>query len=221
MPGYITEPECCIAVIGAVDPSLCNPSVAAAQVQRLFVTLLDGAENFDEYTTESGVNVTTRVNSPAAWSNRMNQDAEGSGAIITLHCIGDKPLPEDEEQELPLGQTRVLDRNHTLNATVLESSDKINMLMRKWALYGATIGLWYETSAPKLFGSGTAIHIPIRASIKPGMVIPRERSGVQVWELTITWKDLRLEDQIASPVPSTPEAVCGESGSGSGSGSGA
>jgi hypothetical protein len=218
MPGYLTEPECCANVIDAVDPSLCNPVVSAAQVQRLFITLLDGFADFTEFVTASGGGViATSINNPAAWSARMDQDATIDGAIITLHCIGDKPLPEDTEQELPLGQTRVLDRVHTLNATVLETSDKINMLMRQWATYGATIGLWYESSAPKLFGSGTAIHIPIKASIKPGMVIPRERGGVQVWELTITWKDLKPEDQISSPVPATPVTACGESGSGSGS----
>lgn len=210
MPGPITEPENCGSVIGEVDSSLCKPKVRAGQVQRVFITLLDDNANFTPFLTagDGGV-IGTSVNNPAAWSDRMDQTGASDGAIITLHCIGDKPLPEDEEQELPMGQTRVLDRAHTLNFTVLETSDNINMLMRQWAAFGATVGLWYETSQPTLCGSGTAIHIPIQASIKPGQVIPRERSGAHVWEVTATWKDMKPEDMIDSPVPATPEPGAG------------
>ena len=207
MPGPITEPENCGNVIGEVDPSLCKPKVRAAQVQRVFATLLDGNENFGPYNADP--DTVGVLNNPAAWSARMDQTGTATGAIITLHCIGEKPLPEDEEQELPLGQTRVLDRSHTLNFTVLETSDKINMLMRQWAAFGATVGIWYETSQPTLLGSGTAVHIPIQASIKPGQVIPRERSGAHVWEVTATWKDMKPEDMIDSPVPATPEPGAG------------
>lgn len=212
MPGPITEPENCASVIGEVDSSTCKPKVRAGQVQRAFITLLDGNEDFDPYddTTPSA----TAVNNPEAWTSRIDQTGESTGAIIVLHGIGDKPLPEDEPQELPLGQERTLNRNHTLNFTVYETSDKINMLMRKWAAFGATVGLFYETSQPTLMGSGTAIHKPIRASVKPGQVIPRERSGAHVWEVTFTWKDMKPEDMIDSPVPDTPEP-----GAGSGSGS--
>ena len=214
MPGPITEPENCAAVLGEVDSSTCKPKVRSAQVQRVFATLLDGNEDFVAY---DGTGATSgAVDNPAAWTARMDQTGEGDGAIITLHGIGEKPLPEDQVQELPLGQERVLDRNHTLNFTVYETSDKINTLMRKWATYGATVGIWYETSQPTLCGSGVDIKKPIRASVKPGQVIPRERSGAHVWEVTFTWKDLRPEDMIDSPVPDTPEPTT-DSGSGSGS----
>ena len=216
MPGPIVEPENCDSVIGEVDSSICKPKVRSGQVQRAFITLLDGNEDFTPFVTASdGGVISTSVNNPAAWTSRMDQTGEATGAIITLHGIGEKPLAEDEEQELPLGQTRVLDRVHTLPFTVFETSDKINMLMRKWAAFGATVGLWYETSQPTLLGNGTAIHKPIRASVKPGQVIPRERAGVHVWEVSFTWKDLKPEDMIDSPVPDTPEpATASASGSG-------
>lgn len=205
MPGPITEPENCGNVIKPVDPSLCKPKVRAGQVQRVFLTLSIAGADFEPYNADP--DTTGAVNNPAAWSARMDQDAAIDNAIITLHGIGEKPLPEDEEQDLPLGQKRVLDRSHTLPFTILETSDKINMLMREWAAFGATVKLWYETSQPTLLGSGTAIHIGIIASVKPGQVIPPERSGVHRWEVSFTWKDMKPEDMIESPVPATPEAV--------------
>lgn len=214
MPGPIIEPENCESVLGEVDPSLCRPKIRSGQVQRIFITLLDGNESFGAYDSTNPLDATA-VNNPSAWSDRMDQTGTIPGAIITLHVMGEKALPEDEEQELPLGMTRVLARNHTLSASLPETSDKINMLMRQWAKYGATVGAWYETSQPTLLGSADGIHIPIRMSIKAGQVVPRERSGIHGWEITGTWKELGSEDMIDSPVPATPEP-----GSGTGSGSG-
>ena len=202
MNNPVTCPEACTNTLSAVDSSVCSPQFRKGQVQRVFLTDLNQYANFDEFAEP----VTgTEVNDPEAWSARMDQTAVANGAIITLHVIGEKPRPEDEKAEFSLGRERVTGRKHTVNFTCDETSDLIHDFFRRVSECGWTGGVWYETSAPDLFSSTDGHHIPITGSIAAGMVIPRERSGLRVWEGEITWEELGTETAMESPVPATPE----------------
>jgi hypothetical protein len=70
-------------------------------------------------------------------------------------------------------------------------------------------GIWYETRQPMLCGSGAQINKPIRASIKVAPVVARDIAGGHLWKMVFTWKDLKVETMMDSPVPDTPEPSTG------------
>lgn len=205
MNNPVTCPQGCSNTLTAVDFSLCSPSFLTGQIQRLFLTDLNQNSNFDEYATPvSG----TEVNDPAAWSSRMDQTAVANGAIITLHVIGSKAVPEDETLEFSMGRERVTGRTHTLELEIDETSDLIHDFFRSKTQCGWTGGAWYEIANggnPMLASSHEGHHIPIELSLKGGWEIPVERSGKVVWRIQATWKTLGTETLMASPVPATPE----------------
>ena len=205
MNNAVTCATGCASALTSVDPSKCSPVLNPGQIQRLALTdLLATGTNFGAYdATETPA--AGAVNLPASWSARIDQTYSGTNDVILLHVIGEKARPEDTEQEISLGRKRVTDREHTVQFSVDETSDMIHDFFRKVSECGWTGGVWYETSGPLLFGNTLGIHIPIVASIKAGMVIPRETGSLITWEGEITWKAMGTETRIPSPIPATPE----------------
>lgn len=193
--------DCGTDQLGPLDSSLCAPQFRKAQVSRLFLTAIDGNQDFGAEGTP-----TTGVDLAGAWTNRIDQTAQATGAVIILHGIGEVPEPNDDEQEFSLGRKVVIEREHTLSFTVDESTYLINNFLRKVAKCGGTYGVWYETAAPDLYGSEEGVHKPIQMTLKAARVISRNRTESTVWQVTGTWKTKGFETLlIDSPVPDTPE----------------
>lgn len=191
----------CAETLSAVKSSICNPETRRGEISRIFIGRRGNP--FDAPATP----VTgTEVNDPDAWTARIDQSAVAADAIVIIHVIGEKARPEEEELEMSLGRKKVLKRTHTVSFVSDEFNDENHDFFRATEC-GGIFDVWYETSDGLLFGNADGVEIGIQASIKAGMVIPRERSGAIVWEGELTWEAKHTETFIDSPVPDAPEPV--------------
>lgn len=185
IPAFPTCPAGCATALDVLPTfafSDCAPVVNAAEIRRIFLGLPN--QPFTDWTDGT------------EWATRLDPANATAKKIVAMTVLGDKPKPSGAPKEISGGRKITLDRDHTLNATVDETSDENHEAFRKMECGNVRYAMWYETSGGKMFGGPAGILV----NIDPGMVISRTKTDSIVWELTMTWTAKFTEQMIASPI---------------------
>jgi len=177
-------PQCptdCEANLPVVEFNECAPEINLSQINKVYL----GKRNqpFTDWTD------------PAEWASRLSNTSLDDDAIRTLIVVGDKPLPEVQEQEISNQRTVVLNRNHSLNLAVDESNGVNHAAIRDLQCT-TQLSMWYETLGGKLFGGNDGIPV----SLQIGIVLAGGAGDIQKYQGVAKWKSQFDELMIDSPI---------------------
>ncbi len=177
-----TCPTGCTTPLPIVSFDDCNPEIQSGEVSKIYLA------NADQPFTD--------VEDIAEWTERLSNSAEDDESIRTLTVAGDKPKPSSTKIDISGGRKVTLSRDHVLNADIDETNDTNHDFVRTLQCGGQYL-MWYETSAGKyIYGGNEGILV----TIEPDMVIPRSRGEKIVYQLTMDWKSMFLEQRTLSPM---------------------
>lgn len=159
----------------------CAPEINEGQVAKI-------------YLTNKG-NPLTDWTDAAEWSSRLDNTAPNPDSIITLHVIGDKPVPTSTQIDISLGRKVIGKKEHVLNFRVDETNETNHEWLRQNECGGQYL-MWYETLPGLLFGGNEGIEV----SIVLDMVIPEADTELITFNGSATWKAKFTEERIVSPI---------------------
>jgi hypothetical protein len=159
----------------------CAPEVNGGEIQRLYLGIVG--------------HPFTDIEDPEEWADRLAGTTPAT-KIVRLNVSADKPKPTGTVKDISLGRKIVLSKDHTINATVDETTQENHDAFSKMSQCGGTYLLWYETAGGLVFGGNRGIKVSIDAD----MVIPRAKGDSITWELTVTWSDRATERRTVSPI---------------------
>lgn len=174
-------PTCGAEELPQVDFDFCNPETGLSEIRRIFIGRISGG-GFEDWTN------------PVEWAQRISEDSMCADAIRAMYVIGDKPIPASLRALISMDRKKTISKEHTVNATIDEVNDTNHAFVTE--MKGKYYRLWYETAGGYMFGGNDGII----ASIDADMVLARGLGEIMVYLLTATWKNLRTEDRIASPI---------------------
>lgn len=195
---YPGMPVCDGEEIEEVDFNFCDPNIRTSEIRRVFLALPIAAE-FVDWTSAS------------AWYDRISQTSNDVNAIRPITCIGDKPVPSSIKKALSFNRNKITSKTHTLLITIDEVTST-NHSFIQWLKKGKYLRTWYETTGRYLFGGPGGIV----AMVTGDMILTRGEGEIVTYQVQITWKSLRTEDRIESPIfddePTGGEVLLNEDG---------
>src|SRR4026209_1209738 len=98
----------CTMDLPVLDFSECAPEINLSQINKVYMSKRD--QPFTDW------------EDPAEWASRVSNTSLADDAIREFTVIGDKPLPEVQEQEISNQRISVLGRNHSINFAIDETN---------------------------------------------------------------------------------------------------
>lgn len=178
-------PTGCTSNLPVFDFNLCNPTLNAGQISKIFFTTVG--------------NPMIDWTSSAEWASRIDNDSNGASSIRTLIGIGDLPLPTTTDKEISLGRKVFGKRQFVVNFRVDESSFITHDAFRQMQCTTGNYLVWLETRDHLLFGDNSGIY----AAIKVDQIIPEAYTDNITYQVTITWEAQFMPKMIASPITDT------------------
>lgn len=176
-----------------VCPTDCGDNLPPVEFDECAPEIHDG--RIDKIYLTNKSNPLVDWTSAAEWNGRLDNTAPLADSIITLHVIGDKPEPAEEEQEISLGRKIVGKKVHILNYAI----DETNATNHEWLRQNECGGqylMWYETSGGLLYGGTEGIEI----SLTSNMIIPESDTELITYAGKAEWKSKFTEERIVSPI---------------------
>lgn len=175
----------CTSNLPEFDFNLCNPTLNAGQIAKIFFTTVG--------------NPMIDWSSAAEWASRIDNNSTGASSIRTLIGIGDMPAPTTTDKEISLGRKVFGKRSFVVNFRVDESSAITHDAFRQMQCTNGNYLVWLETRDHLLWGDNSGIE----AAIKVDQVIPEAYSDYVTYQITITWDAQFMPKREASPITDT------------------
>lgn len=176
-----TCPDDCGDNSAPVSFDECAPEIHEGQIAKVYITNIG--------------NPLTDWTDAVEWGLRLDDTASAADSILTLHVIGDKPIPTSDPKEISLGRKVIGNKEHLINIAVDETNDTNHEFMRTNECSGQWT-MWYETLEGLLFGGTEGI----KGSLLLDMVIPESDSDLVLFTGTFDWKSKFTEERILSPI---------------------
>lgn len=188
MPGV----SCGAEELGEVNFDFCQPDVKTSEIRRVFIARV-GSAPFMDWTLA------------VEWIVRLTQSGMGMDAIRPLTVTGDKPAPSTKKVKLSNDRSKVMRKDHTVNATIDDVSDTNHQFVVDMKA-GRYFRLWYETMGGLMFGGNEGIVCFVNID----MLLPRGAGEIMVYQLTALWENVRTEDRCISPIFDDVQGVCAD-----------
>jgi len=175
-------PYCGSENMPAVNFDFCTPKISQSEIRRVFISLV-GSEDFTDWS------------SPGEWLTRLSNNSTSINAIRSFWVIGDKPTASLTKVRISNDRSKVVRREHTINATIDDVSDA-NHAFVVAIRSGRMFRVWYETMGGYIFGGngGIVCHVSI------DMILNRGLGEIATYQMTATWNNLATEDRAISPI---------------------
>ena len=143
-------PANCGVDVPEFDFSKCNPETLAAQVTDIFFT--SQGEPF------------IKIDNPAEWLARVDNDSAAIDAIRHLTVIGSKPKPDQTKKLISHNRNVVGQKTHKLPFKIDELTQG-NLDAQRELECGGTYLMWFVIGGTKVFGGNEGITASITADV--------------------------------------------------------
>lgn len=175
-------PTDCSSLLAEVNFDRCNPVVNLSEIRRIFVAKVTAAPFTD-------------VAAITEWTARLSEDSTDVDAIRPLTVIADKPAPASITKDISNGRKITVGKDHTINYTIDDTSDKNYEFMRTMEC-GGQFRLWYETEGGYIYGGNDGIP----ATLTADDVLNRGRDEIETIVGTATWRSKFSPERDISPI---------------------
>lgn len=176
-------PDNCSSTVAEVEFSVCAPKVNQSEIKRLFIAPADAPAFTD-------------VAAASEWTTRLKEDTGTGDVIRPLTVIGDKPEAAGVEREISNRRRIRIGKDHTVNFTIDDVSDKNYEFMRATECGSGTYRIWYETHGGYLYGGNEGI----KASVSMGLVQNRGADEIETINGVATWRTKFHPERVVSPI---------------------
>jgi hypothetical protein len=180
-----TNPTCtsgCTSKAPVFSFSDCDPDVNHGQIDRIYIMALGGS-SFANYAAL------------AEWAARLdNTDIASLDKIRYLNVIGEKPEAAGDEKEISRKRKIIMDKTHTINFDIDETSRTNNDALRQIEC-GGNFKIWYQ-AGKYLWGGNDGIE----AFVKLNDMIPRDRKELELFKGIATWENQFSPESCVNPM---------------------
>lgn len=181
----ITCPTDCTALLPVVEFDQCAPKINLSEITKIYVG-------------KPSVSAFTDWKLATEWTTRISEtDVANADAIRPLTVIADKPAPANVIKDISNGRKIAVRKDHTINITIDDVSDKNYEFMRSTEC-GGQVKFWYETKGGYLYGGNEGID----GTIVLDDVLNRGNDEIETLAGTLTWSSKFSPERTLSPIAS-------------------